>query len=401
MMIKEPYYSTQDNDFTLYQGDSFEVLHNIKGSFDMIFADPPYFLSTGNGKVNVNGQYIKFDKGQWDRVRSRVEKDAFNRNWLAPCTKLLKQNGTIWICGTYHNIFSVEKCLDELGFKIINMVVWQKPDPPVTLSDKRFNFCAEYLIWATRSNCNDYVFNIDALKKLNGGVTMQDVWKLSAASSWEKQQGKHPTQKPLRLLYRAILASTNIGDRILDPFAGSSTTGVAANLMSRCFVGIDENKDYLDLSIRRREYIEDADCFFEMKRRMEEDPEQLMVLVNHARPELKAKMIELGICYVRAGDSKGSVLVTYGFERMQYVLLHTNGEDCHLFRLKSKGTFKIWSKETLEGLGFHPEHSSYYVVFLFDNSKEMGFPKTPNLKRKVNTYRSRIRPLADFYDEDC
>ena len=401
MMIKEPYYFTQDNDFTLYQGDSFEVLHNIKGSFDMIFADPPYFLSTGNGKVNVNGQYIKFDKGQWDRVRSRDEKDAFNRNWLAPCTKLLKQNGTIWICGTYHNIFSVEKCLDELGFKIINMVVWQKPDPPVTLSDRRFNFCAEYLIWATRSTCNDYVFNIEALKKLNGGVSMQDVWTLSAASSWEKQQGKHPTQKPLRLLYRAILASTNVGDRILDPFAGSSTTGVAANLMSRCFVGIDENKDYLDLSIRRREYIENADRFFEMKRRMEEDPEQVMVLVNHARPELKAKMIESGICYVRAGDSKGSVLVTYGFERMQYVLLHTNGEDCHLFRLKSKGTFKIWSKETLEGFGFHPEHSSYYVVLLFDNSKEMDFPKTPNLKRKVNTFRSRIRPLSDFYDEDC
>ena len=113
-MMIEPYYSTQNFDFTLYQGDSFEVLHNIKGSFDMIFADPPYFLSTGNGKVNVNGQYIKFDKGQWDRVRSRDEKDAFNRNWLEPCTKLLKQNGTIWICGTYHNIFSVEKCLDEL-----------------------------------------------------------------------------------------------------------------------------------------------------------------------------------------------------------------------------------------------------------------------------------------------
>ena len=401
MMMIEPYYSSQNCDFTLYQGDSFKVLHNIKGSFDMIFADPPYFLSTGNGKVNVHGQYIKFDKGEWDRVRSRNEKEAFNRNWLEPCTKLLKQNGTIWICGTYHNIFSVEKCLDELGFKIINMVVWQKPDPPVTLSDKRFNFCAEYLIWATRSNCNDDVFNTDALKKLNGGVSMQDVWTLSAASSWEKQQGKHPTQKPLRLLYRAILASTNIGDRILDPFAGSSTTGVAANLMSRCFVGIDENKDYLDLSIRRRASIENADHFFEMKRRMEEDPEQVMVLVNHARPELKAKMIESGICYVRAGDSKGSVLVTYGFERMQYVLLHTNGEDCHLFRLKSKGTFKIWSKETLEGFGFHPEHSSYYAVLLFDNSKEIDFPKTPNLKRKVNTYRSRIRPLADFYDEYC
>lgn len=395
-----PYYISTDKSFTLYQGDSFEVLHNIKSSFDIIFADPPYFLSTGNGKVNVNGKYIKFDKGQWDRIRSRDEKDAFNRNWLEPCIKLLKQNGTIWICGTYHNIFSVEKCLDELGFKIINMVVWQKPDPPVTLSDKRLNFCAEYLIWATRRGCKDYTFNQDALKAVNGGVYMQDVWKLSAASAWEKLQGKHPTQKPLRLLYRTILASTNKGDLILDPFAGSSTTGIAANLLGRSFVGIDESEEYLNLSIKRREYIKDESRFLEMKRRMEEDPEQVMVLVNHARPELKAKMLETGICYVRIGDSKGSVLVTYGFERMQYVLLHTNGEDCHLFRLKSKGTFKIWSKETLEGFGFHPEHSPYYAVFHFDNTREISFPRTPNLKNKINTYRARIRPLEDFFEED-
>ena len=399
MMTIEPYYSTQDKDFTLYQGDSFEVLHNIKGSFDMIFADPPYFLSTGNGKVNVNGQYIKFDKGQWDRVRSRDEKDTFNRKWLEPCTKLLKPNGTIWVCGTYHNIFSVEKCLDELGFKIINMVVWQKPDPPVTLSDKRFNFCAEYLIWATRRSSKDYTFNQDALKTVNGGVYMQDVWKLSAASAWEKLQGRHPTQKPLRLLYRVLLASTNKGDIILDPFTGSSTTGIAANLLGRNFVGIDESTEFLDLSIKRREYIRDESHFHEMKQRMEEDPEQVMVLVNHARPELKAKMLETGICYVRIGDSKGSVLVTYGFERMQYVLLHTNGEDCHLFRLKSKGTFKIWSKETLEGFGFHPEHSPYYAVFHFDNTREISFPKPPNLKNKINTYRAKIRPFEDFVDD--
>ena len=358
------YYHTENSDFTLYQGDTFELLHQIDGSFDMIFADPPYFLSTGNGKVNVNGQYIKFDKGLWDRVRSRDEKDAFNRKWLEPCTKLLKPNGTIWVCGTYHNIFSVEKCLDELGFKIINIIVWQKPDPPVTLSDKRFNFCAEYLIWAARKSCKDYTFNMDALMKINGGVQMQDVWKLSAASTWEKQNGKHPTQKPLRLLYRAILASTNIGARI-----------------------------------QRKEQINNPIHFLEMKQRMEEDPEQVMVLVNHARPELKSKMMETGICYVRIGDSKGSVLVTYGFERMQYVLLHTNGEDTHLFRLRSKGTFKIWSKETLEGYGFHPEHSPYYAVFHFDNSREISFPKTPNLKNRINTYRARIRPLEDFFDE--
>ncbi len=131
---------------------------------------------------------------------------------------------------------------------------------------------------------------------------------------------------------------------------------------------------------------------------MEENPEQVMVLVNHARPELKAQMLKTGICYVRIGDSKGSVLVTYGFERMQYVLLHTNGEDCHLFRLKSKGSFRIWSKETLESFGFHPKHSPYYGVFLFDNTYEIPFSKTPDLKNKINTYRARIRPLEDFME---
>lgn len=394
--MQEPYYHTATDDFVLYQGDSIELLRQMTGSFDMIFADPPYFLSTGNGKVNVKGQYIKFDKGNWDRVRSREEKDSFNMGWLEPCTRLLKQNGTIWICGTYHNIFSVEKCLDKLGFKIINVIVWQKPDPPVTLSDKRFNFCTEYLIWATRCSCKDYTFNQDALKAVNGGVYMQDVWKLSAASAWEKLQGKHPTQKPLRLLYRAIIASTNQGDCILDPFAGSSTTGIAANLLGRTFVGIDENPSFLELGRKRREYIAEEPNFSEMKQRMEEGPEQVTVLVNHARQELKSWMMQTGICYVRIGDSKGSVLVTYGFERMQYVLLHTNGEDCHLYRLRSKGTFKIWPKETLEKYGFHPEHSPYYAVFLFDNTKEVPLPKTPNLKRKINTYRAMIRPLEDF-----
>ncbi len=393
-----PYYHSAKNDFILYQGDAPDLLQQIGGSFDMIFADPPYFLSTGNGKVNMNGHYIKFDKGQWDRVRPRDEKDSFNMRWLESCTRLLKQNGTIWICCSYHNIFSVEKCLDVLGFKIINIIVWQKPDPPVTLSDKRFNFSTEYLVWATRHDCKDYTFNQEVLKNVNGGVYMQDVWKLSAASSWEKLQGKHPTQKPLRLLYRAILASTNPGEYILDPFTGSSTTGIAANLLGRFFVGIDEDAAFLELGKRRREYIEDSGHFAEMKLRMEEDPEQITVLVNHARPELKAWMMHTGICYVRIGDSKGSVLVTYGFERMQYVLLHTNGEGCHLYRLRSKGTFKIWPKETLEKYGFHPEHSQYYAVFLFDNTKEIPFPKTPRLKQKINTYRSIIRPLEDFFE---
>lgn len=391
-----PYYNTPD--FTLYKGNSLDLLKSLNKPVDMIFADPPYFLSTGNGKININGQYIKFDKGHWDRVRTRDEKDEFNKAWLTPCCNLLKENGTIWVCGTYHNIFSVEKCLDELGFKIINMVVWQKPDPPTTLSDKRLNFCAEYLIWATRKRCKNYVFNYDALFKLNGGTQMQDVWKISAASTWEKKCGKHPTQKPLRLLYRTILASTNEGDIILDPFSGSSTTGIAATLMNRRFIGCEMSQDFLDLSIRRREELYDGQIFSDIKRRMEEDPEEVMVLVNHARLDLKEKMIKTGICYTRVGESKGSVLVTYGFERMQYVLIHTNGTGAHLFRLKSKGSFQIWSKETLMRYGFNPETSPYYAVFLFDNTKEIDIPKTSNFNKKILSYRARIRPLKDFTD---
>lgn len=392
----QPYYSMPD--FILYQGDSLELLKSINKPVDMIFADPPYFLSTGNGKVNINGQYIKFDKGQWDRVRSREEKDKFNKAWLALCCNLLKENGSIWICGTYHNIFSVEKCLDELEFKIINIVVWQKPDPPTTLSEKRLNFCAEFLIWAARKSCKDYVFNYDDLLKLNGGTQMQDVWKISAASAWEKKCGKHPTQKPLRLLYRAILASTNEGDTILDPFSGSSTTGIAATLMNRNFIGCEMSKEFLDLSIRRREQLHDDNVFADMKRRMEENPEEVMVLVNHARSDLKQHMIKTGICYTRVGESKGSVLVTYGFERMQYVLLHTSGTDAHLYRLKSKGSFQIWTKETLIKHGFNPETSPYYAVFLFDNMNEIDFPKTPFLNKKIMTYRAMVRPLSDFVE---
>ena len=392
----EPYYNTAD--FTLYKGDSLGLLEHIETKVDMIFADPPYFLSTGNGKVNINGEYIRFDKGLWDRVRSKEEKDEFNFKWISATCNLLKENGTIWICGTYHNIFSVEKCLEDLGFKIINIIVWQKPDPPTTLTDKRFNFCAEYIIWATRKNCKDYTFNQEVLAKVNGGTPMPDVWKIPAACSWEKACGKHPTQKPLRLLYRAILASTNEGDIILDPFAGSSSTGIAANLLGRKFIGCEMSDDYLALSIIRRKQLDHPILYSDMKRRMEEDPEEVMVLVNHARTDLKAQMIKTGICYTRIGDSKGSILVTYGYERMQYVLLHTNGTDAHLFRLKSKGCFQIWTKETLMKYSFNPQSSPYYAVFLFDNSVEYPVSKNPNLNHIINSYRARIRPLIDICD---
>ncbi len=391
-----PYYNTKASDFRLYLGESVEKLKQMEGQFDMIFADPPYFLSTGNGKVNINGQYIKFDKGTWDRVRSNKEKDEFNMAWLSECYGKLKDEGTIWISGTYHNIFSIANCLENIGFKIMNLVVWRKSDPPYTLSERRLNFSAEYIIWASKQNSKKYYFNYELLKSINSGVPMPDVWTLPAADFWEKRCGKHPTQKPLRLLYRIILASTQQEDTILDPFAGSCTTGIAANLLNRKFVGIDQSKDFLDLGIRRHQEISVPAIAQRMRTKMAENPEEVTVIVNHARRELREKMIETGICYLRAGDSKGSLLVTPGFERMHYVLLHTCGEECSLYKLKSKGHFQIWTKETLEQHGFHPAHAPYYIVLLFDKNNPIEFKKQPNLKESINTYRAKIRPLSHF-----
>lgn len=391
-----PYYHTENNDFRLYQGDTFELLHQIDEPFDMIFADPPYFLSTGKERVRIKDVYTTFDKGEWDRVRNLDAKNEFNRSWLTEARRVLKNNGTIWVCGSYHNIFSVATCLDELGFKILNMIVWNKTDPPTTYADDRLSYSAEYLIWARKCPKIQHFYNYELMKQLNGGVPLPDVWRIPTVSLWEKRCGKHPTQKPLRLLYRVILASTRQGDTILDPFAGSCTTGIAANLLNRNFVGIEQCQEYLDYGIRRRKEIEDPIMADKIFRKMSENTDEVMVIVNHCRKETKQIMIEKGICYLRAGDTKGSLLVTSGFERMQYVLLHTNGEDCHLFKLNSKGHFQIWTKETLEEHGFHPEHAPYYVVLHFDNSKEIDFNKQSNIKQRINTYRAKIRPLSDF-----
>lgn len=390
-----PFYQSEDSSFKLYQGDTCDIMSGLHEKFDMIFADPPYFLSSGDDCV-FNGTKIKFDKGEWDRKNTQEEKNEFNRKWLQLCYDRLKVNGTIWVSGTYHNIFSVAECLTDLGFKILNVIVWQKSDAHPSLTVKRFNFTHEYIIWAKKANDSTHYFNYDLMKNLAGGKQMPDVWRLPSATGWEKTLGKHPTQKTLRLLYRIILSCTHEDALILDPFAGSCTTGIAAHLLNRRFVGIDMDQQYLDLGKKRFEEILQQDVAEKMFRKMSENPEEVMVLVNHARKETMQLMIEKGVCYMRAGDSQGSLQITPGFERMQYVCLHTGGEDIHFYRLKQTGTFQIWTKETLEKHGFHPEHAPYYVVLPFDNTKEIEHKKLPQLKQKLNTYRAKIRPLSDF-----
>ena len=391
----ELYYDTYNHDFSLLLGDTSNTLCSLDTKVDMIFADPPYFLSKGYSSC-INGEWKRFDKGEWDRNGGQEETNAFNKQWLRACRNVLTERGTIFVSGTYHNIFSVASCMIELGYKILNIIVWQKSNAKPTLSRNYFDFTTEYIIWARKNENKTHFFNCNLMEQLNGGRRMTDVWRIPYLSSWEMKCGKHPTQKPLRLLYRIILASTRQNDTILDPFAGSCTTGIAANLLGRKFIGIDQNKEYLDYGIRRRQEIDDPVAAQWILRKISENSEEVMVMVSHARKNLKQLMIEKGICYLRAGNSKGSLLVTPGFERMKYILLHTGGEDCHLFRLKTKGSFKIWTKDTLEQHGFNPEHSPYYVVLLFDNSKELALSKSPNLIERINTYRAKIQPLSNF-----
>ncbi len=393
----EPFYQTENEEFILYNGNSRELIEKIDKQIDMIFADPPYFLSK-NISVCINGIWKSFEKGEWDRATSQEHINDFNKSWLSACRNVLKEDGTIFVTGTYHNIFSVATCMVELGYKILNIIVWQKSDAKPTLSRNYFNFTTEYIVWARKNDKVTHFFNCDLMEQLNGGARMSDVWRIPFLSSWELKCGKHPTQKPLRLLYRIILASTHEGDTILDPFAGSCTTGIAANLLNRKFIGIDQNIDYLSYGIRRKNEIEDAKAADIIRKKMSENPEEVMVMVNHCRKGLMAKMIETGICYLRAGDSKGSLCITPGFERMQYVLLHTGGEEGRLFKLKSKGHFQIWTKETLEKYGFEPSHAPYYIVLHFDNTKPIQIKKMPNLKERTNTFVAKIRPLSDFID---
>ena len=395
MKAENPYYSTDG--FTLYYGDCLDLLPQIAdNSVNTIFADPPYFLSNG-GISCQSGRMVCVDKGDWDKGGTPEHIQEFNMHWLSLCRSKLKDNGTIWISGTYHNIFSVASCLTELGYKILNVITWQKTDPPPNLSCRYFNFSTEYIIWARKHTKKPHKFNYDVMKQLNGDKQMTDVWRIPAVGRWEKTCGKHPTQKPLRLLYRIILASTDEGDVILDPFTGSSTTGIAANLLGRDFIGIDQELSFLELSKNRKIEIEDELMARKMLKKIKVLPEEVTVLVNHVRKTDMDKVLETGICYLRAGESKGSLLVKPGFERLGYVLLHTNGENAKLYKLKKKG-FQIWTPEALRQNGFKAENAPYYAVLCFDNTKEIPFTKTINLSQRRNTHVAKILPLSDFIE---
>ena len=234
--------------FLLYNDDCLKVMSTLKiKSVDMIFADPPYFLSNG-GKSISSGKIVSVNKGEWDKKENYEDVNEFTKKWLMLCYQILKDRGSIWVTGTYHNIFDIKKAMDEIGYKLINIVIWKKLDPPPLIYKNKFKFSYEFIIWADKGQ--GHLFNYDEMFNIDNDE-MEDVWVLPSVQMNEKLYGYHPTQKPECLLERIIKASTKKGDIVLDPFMGSGTTGAVAKKLGRQFIGIEKEKRfYLNASNR-------------------------------------------------------------------------------------------------------------------------------------------------------
>ncbi len=236
----------------LYLGDCVKVMKQIKSnSVDLIFADPPYFLSNDGLSIN-SGKIVSVNKGAWDKRENYDSTATFTRNWLKECYRILTYEGTIWISGTLHNIFEVERELKKLRFRIINIVIWQKTDPPPLIYKNKFRFSYEFIIWAKKGR--RYFFNYDEMFKIDN-LEMGDVWLLDAVQINEKKFGYHPTQKPEKLLERIILASSKEGDIVMDPFLGSGTTCYIAKKLNRKYIGIEKEEKYFLIAKNRIESI--------------------------------------------------------------------------------------------------------------------------------------------------
>ena len=251
------------NDFaTVFLGDAIEVMSRLPDeSIDLVFADPPYRLSNGGMSVQ-NGRQVSVNKGEWDRSMGTESDHEFNQRWLSECRRLLRADGTIWVSGTYHSIYSCGYAMQQLGFRFLNDISWFKPNASPNLGRRMFTASHETLIWASKSPKSKHVFNYDEMRDeagltdrfKNAGKQMRtvweiddesDVWSIPTTPAREKNFGRHPTQKPVKLLERIIASSSNRDGFVLDPFLGSGTTAEVAIKLGRHVVGIDSSAAYL------------------------------------------------------------------------------------------------------------------------------------------------------------
>jgi site-specific DNA-methyltransferase (adenine-specific) len=249
--LPAPVFHDAKHHIKIYQGDCLEILAAIpEGCVDLIFADPPYFLSN-NGITCHAGKMVSVNKGDWDKSRGADANHEFNKAWLAACQRVLKPNGAIWVSGTSHVIHSVGFAMQQLGYKLLNDISWVKPNPPPNLSCRYFTHATETIIWAAKSKSSKHTFDYKLMKKTNNGKQMKSVWEILPPAREEKNFGKHPAQKPVALLERILLASSNEGDLVLDPFMGSGTTLLAAFRLRRRGFGCDLELESVNLSMRR------------------------------------------------------------------------------------------------------------------------------------------------------
>src|SRR5258707_2346072 len=239
-------------------GDCIELMGRLpEASVDMVFADPPYNLQLGGELWRPDNSRVDAVDDDWDKFADFALYDSFTRAWLAAARRALKPEGTLWVIGSYHNIFRIGTALQDLGFWLLNDIVWRKSNPMPNFKGKRFTNAHETLIWAARDQrAKRYTFNYDGMKELNEGLQMRSDWLLPLCTGTERLKGEdgkkvHPTQKPESLLFRCITAASNPGDVILDPFFGTGTTGAVAKKLGRHFIGVEREQKYIDAAQKR------------------------------------------------------------------------------------------------------------------------------------------------------
>ena len=248
-------HSIQKN--SIYHGDSLSILKTIpNNSVDLVFADPPYNLQLKNKLLRPDSTKVDAVNDKWDQFENFKNYDDFTSNWLTEVKRVTKQDGTIWVIGSYHNIFRMGKIIQDLGFWILNDIIWRKSNPMPNFKGTRFTNAHETLIWAAQGQDAKYDFNYQAMKSLNDGIQMRSDWEIPICSGKERLKdtsGKkiHSTQKPEALLHRVLLSSSSPGDLILDPFFGTGTTGAVAKKLGRNYVGIEQDKNYIKEAKKR------------------------------------------------------------------------------------------------------------------------------------------------------
>jgi len=241
---------------SILEGNCIEMMNRLPAeSVDMIFADPPYNLQLQGDLKRPNNSTVDAVDDDWDQFESFAAYDTFTRDWLTAAKRLLKPNGTIWVIGSYHNIFRVGATLQDLGYWMLNDVIWRKTNPMPNFRGRRFTNAHETMIWCSKDKDSKYLFNYEAMKALNEDKQMRSDWTLSLCTGGErlKDNGKkaHPTQKPESLLQRVILSSTKPGDVVLDPFFGTGTTGAVAKKLGRKYIGLEQDRRYIELATER------------------------------------------------------------------------------------------------------------------------------------------------------